>query len=225
MSNRDGTEPVADIGPQHHDCVAALPDIAFSINVYRDGRPERAEIVFDREKIFPYAYRHAYTQRHADAGVPVDVLCRLMDHRDLSTTQRHYRVGDQRRREAVDRVTSMRRTSDGAGRPSGHGRGGLVRDRSVQRRVAADRVGAVVRHGVGVLRHYWVIAKLLITVVATVLLLVLVQPVGHLRTLRAGQRSRPASWRVCVSRWSRTRPPPCWRCSLRPHCRYSNPAA
>ncbi|WP_455356658.1 hypothetical protein [Streptomyces sp. SYSU K217416] len=32
----------------------------------------------------------------------------------------------------------------------------------------------------GLLRHYWVVAKLLITVVATVLLLVHMQPVGHL---------------------------------------------
>ncbi|QYX76162.1 hypothetical protein [Streptomyces akebiae] len=32
----------------------------------------------------------------------------------------------------------------------------------------------------GLLRHYWVIAKLLITVVATVVLLVHMQPVGHL---------------------------------------------
>lgn len=32
----------------------------------------------------------------------------------------------------------------------------------------------------GVLRHYWVIAKLLITVLATLLLLVHMQPVGHL---------------------------------------------
>ncbi|MFI6808957.1 hypothetical protein ACIBO6_28780 [Streptomyces luteogriseus] len=26
-------------------------------------------------------YRHCYAQRHADAGVPVDVLQELMDHR------------------------------------------------------------------------------------------------------------------------------------------------
>ncbi|MER7576772.1 hypothetical protein [Streptomyces sp. NPDC126514] len=32
----------------------------------------------------------------------------------------------------------------------------------------------------GLLRHYWVIAKLLITVVATLVLLVHMQPVGHL---------------------------------------------
>ncbi|WP_328841699.1 tyrosine-type recombinase/integrase [Streptomyces europaeiscabiei] len=77
------------------------------MTVHREGHPVRAEIIFDREKIFPYAYRHTYAQRHADAGVPVDVLCQLMDHRHLSTTQRYYRVGDQRRREAVERVTTM----------------------------------------------------------------------------------------------------------------------
>jgi hypothetical protein len=43
----------------------------------------------------------------------------------------------------------------------------------------------------GLVRHYWVIAKLLITVLATVLLLVHMQPVGHLadaaaRTALAG---------------------------------------
>jgi hypothetical protein len=32
----------------------------------------------------------------------------------------------------------------------------------------------------GVFRHYWVVAKLLITVLATILLLVHMQPVGHL---------------------------------------------
>jgi hypothetical protein len=45
----------------------------------------------------------------------------------------------------------------------------------------------------GLFRHYWVVAKLLITVVATVLLLVHMQPVGHLarvvaeRTLAQGE--------------------------------------
>ncbi|MFJ8605557.1 hypothetical protein ACIREM_44050 [Streptomyces shenzhenensis] len=30
-----------------------------------------------------------------------------MDHREASTTQRYYRVGEKRRREAVERVTTM----------------------------------------------------------------------------------------------------------------------
>ena len=64
-------------------------------------------IEFDKSKIVLYAYRHTYAQRHADAGVPVDVLRELMSHRKLDTTSGYYRVGENRRREAVDRVTAM----------------------------------------------------------------------------------------------------------------------
>jgi hypothetical protein len=62
---------------------------------------------FDKRHIVLYAYRHTYAQRHADAGVPVDVLCELMDHRKITTTQGYYRVGEQRRRAAVDKVTVL----------------------------------------------------------------------------------------------------------------------
>ena len=55
----------------------------------------------------PYAYRHSYAQRHADAGVPIDVLSQLLDHRTLEVTRRYYRVEEQRRREAVDTVTAL----------------------------------------------------------------------------------------------------------------------
>jgi hypothetical protein len=41
----------------------------------------------------PYALRHSYTQRHADGGVPVDVLKELMDHAAVATTMGYYRVG------------------------------------------------------------------------------------------------------------------------------------
>jgi DNA-binding MurR/RpiR family transcriptional regulator len=34
----------------------------------------------------PYAYRHSYAQRHADAGVQPDVLRELMSHRSMRTT-------------------------------------------------------------------------------------------------------------------------------------------
>jgi hypothetical protein len=54
----------------------------------------------------PYAYRHTYAQRHADAGIAVDVLSQLLDHRTLEVTRRYYRVGEQRRRAAVDTVTA-----------------------------------------------------------------------------------------------------------------------
>ncbi|MFD6226007.1 hypothetical protein ACFWFZ_03890 [Streptomyces sp. NPDC060232] len=107
MSNPEGTKPIADVLTQHRDWVTTLPDFNLTMTVHHDAHPERTRVVFDREKIFPYAYRHTYAQRHADAGVSVDVLSQLMDHRHLSTTQRYYRVGEQRRREAIDRVTAM----------------------------------------------------------------------------------------------------------------------
>jgi Phage integrase family len=62
---------------------------------------------FDNTKIVPYAYRHTYAQRHADAGVPIDVLAELLDHRNLNVTRCYYRVEEDRRREAVDKVTAM----------------------------------------------------------------------------------------------------------------------
>ena len=62
---------------------------------------------FDKARATPYAYRHTYAQRHADAGVPIDVLAQLMDHRDLNVTRGYYRVGEDRRREAVDKVTAF----------------------------------------------------------------------------------------------------------------------
>ena len=62
---------------------------------------------FDKAKAVPYAYRHTYAQRHADAGVPIDVLAELLDHRNLNVTRGYYRVGEDRRREAVDKVTAL----------------------------------------------------------------------------------------------------------------------
>jgi integrase len=62
---------------------------------------------FDKSKIIPYAYRHTYAQRHADAGVAIDVLSELLDHRTLEVTRRYYRVEEERRRAAVDTVTTL----------------------------------------------------------------------------------------------------------------------
>lgn len=62
---------------------------------------------YDKTLITPYSYRHSYAQRHADAGVPIDVLRELMDHATMDATKRYFRVGEARRREAVDKVTAM----------------------------------------------------------------------------------------------------------------------
>ena len=45
---------------------------------------------YDKSRIVLYAYRHTYAQRHADAGVGIDVLRELMDHRKLDTTKGYY---------------------------------------------------------------------------------------------------------------------------------------
>jgi integrase len=91
----------------HRGWVGGLPDIAVPTAVDIGGRQVTRMLPFSKERIFPQAYRHAYAQRHADAGVDVTVLQELMDHRLVTTTQTYYRVGAERRREAVDRVTAM----------------------------------------------------------------------------------------------------------------------
>jgi integrase len=80
----------------HGQWAAALPVLRTT-----DG------VEFDTARIMPYAWRHTFAQRHADAGVGVDVLHELMDHRVMDTTKRYYRVGEQRRREAVDRLVAL----------------------------------------------------------------------------------------------------------------------
>jgi integrase len=81
---------------QHRDWITSLGELRT-----RDGT------VFDSARIVLYAYRHTYAQRHADAGVPVDVLAGLLDHQSLDITRGYYRVGEDRHRQAVDKVTAM----------------------------------------------------------------------------------------------------------------------
>jgi integrase len=71
-------------------------------------------VPFDRLRIYPYAFRHTYAQRHADAGVPVDVLRELMDHRHINTTMGYYQITAKRKREAVTALASF--VVDRAGR-------------------------------------------------------------------------------------------------------------
>jgi integrase len=97
-SNPGGRRPISVswLGDRHHDWAARLGPLRT-----RDGT------LFDPARIILYAYRHTYAQRHADAGVPIDVLAKLLDHKRLDQTRGYYRVGEQRRREAVDKVTAM----------------------------------------------------------------------------------------------------------------------
>jgi integrase len=96
--NPDGCTPISIdmLDNRHREWVDTLPRLRT-----RDG----AE--FDKLRIIPYAWRHSYAQRHADAGVPIDALAELLDHRNLNVTRRYYRVGEDRRRAAVDTVTAL----------------------------------------------------------------------------------------------------------------------
>jgi integrase len=71
---------------------------------------------FDPSLIFPYTLRHSYAQRHADAGVPVDVLRELMDHVLIETTMGYYRISLKRKQQAIRAVGSL--AVDASGRPA-----------------------------------------------------------------------------------------------------------
>lgn len=60
-----------------------------------------APVPFPRGRVFPYAFRHTFAQRHADAGTPVEVLKELMGHEVITSTQAYYRVTARRKRDAV----------------------------------------------------------------------------------------------------------------------------
>ncbi|MFF3359808.1 tyrosine-type recombinase/integrase [Streptomyces sp. NPDC002917] len=77
-----------------------------------------APLPFDRSLIYAYAFRHSYAQRHADAGTPLDVLCELMDHKSVRTTQRYYTVSLQRKREAVSKLSAHVVDNQGLPRPA-----------------------------------------------------------------------------------------------------------
>jgi hypothetical protein len=61
----------------------------------------------DRSRINAYSFRHTYSQRHADAGTPPDVLKELMGHERIETTMGYYRIPQKRRREAAELVGSL----------------------------------------------------------------------------------------------------------------------
>ena len=96
--NHDGRRPLSAsrLCHRHREWIDTIPELRTA-----DGTP------FDTTRLVAYCYRHTYAQRHADSGVPPDVLRELMNHCDLKATQRYYRVEEKRRREAVDRVSAL----------------------------------------------------------------------------------------------------------------------
>ncbi|WP_298345915.1 site-specific integrase [Ferrimicrobium sp.] len=96
--NPDGRRAITafTLGFAHREWVSRLPVLRRN-----DGTE------FDQRRVVLYAYRHSYAQRHADAGVPIDVLRELMDHRKLDTTKGYYNIGEPRRRQAIEAVSAL----------------------------------------------------------------------------------------------------------------------
>jgi integrase len=96
--NPDGSEPqyTARLSWAVRGWVRALPELL---------GPSGEE--FPRERVFPYAFRHSFAQRHADNGTPIDVLATMMGHRTIDTTRGYYKVNKTRMRNAVATVSEM----------------------------------------------------------------------------------------------------------------------
>lgn len=78
--------------------------------------PDGTPVPCEASLITPYALRHSYAQRHADAGVPVDVLKELMDHVAVATTMGYYQVSLKRKQQAIRAVGPL--ATDAAGKPA-----------------------------------------------------------------------------------------------------------
>ena len=102
-ANRDGRRPltVSALSAAHRDWLTSLGPLLL------DGGGE-----FGKGRAVPYSYRHTYAQRHADAGVPIDVLAELLDHRNLNVTRGTTTLGNcirwaRNRRSPVERPSAI----------------------------------------------------------------------------------------------------------------------
>jgi integrase len=78
-------------------------------------------VPFDRDAIHPHAFRHTYAQTLADQGVPAPVLRDLMDHRSIDTSLGYYKVGDAKKRDAMEHLARHTVNNRGVTRAGGAG--------------------------------------------------------------------------------------------------------
>jgi hypothetical protein len=131
--NRDGVKPASEpaFAKLHRDFIDSIADKLATTVRGPDGIEHQE--TFDRRSIVPYSYRHSYAQRHADEGVPPDVLRDLMGHDSMQTTMGYYQVTEKRVRVAIDRVSAHQ--FDGQGRRVFHGIQGLLTEAHARMRV------------------------------------------------------------------------------------------
>jgi integrase len=121
--NSDGTNHIDTglINSWFGTWLARMPAIAAG-PIDERGNP----VPFDKTAIKPHAFRHTYAQTMADSGVAPSVLRELMDHRSLSTTLGYYRVGDARKRAAMELLARHTVDNRGLARPVESGASGLT---------------------------------------------------------------------------------------------------
>jgi integrase len=105
---------VAAMGNALERLLAALP----SLDSDMPDRDRNAYLPYAGE-VTLYSFRHSYAQRHADAGVPVDTLKDLMDHRSIKTTMGYYQVSAGRKREAIKAISGFTVNRHGESAPMG----------------------------------------------------------------------------------------------------------
>ncbi|MEU6657311.1 tyrosine-type recombinase/integrase [Streptomyces sp. NPDC046900] len=110
VQNRHGRRhmPGSTIRKWLHIWVEQIPGLADQ--VFDDDGELRA---FPELRVHPHAFRHAYAQRLADSGAPLDVTQKLMDHGSPTTTQGYYEVSRPRLRKAVQAVEQITIGRDG----------------------------------------------------------------------------------------------------------------
>lgn len=92
---------------RHMSAVGIATPFLATVTKPSEANPCRSNTTQTQSHTTTAETRHSYAQRHADAGVPIDVLAELLDHRSYTVTRRYYRIGEDRRRDAVDKVTAL----------------------------------------------------------------------------------------------------------------------
>lgn len=102
--NHRGVKPISEpaFGKLHRDFIDSIADKLVTTGRSPDGVEHEER--FDRRAIVPYSYRHSYAQRHADEGVPPDVLRDLMGHDSMQTTMGYYNYRELHQMGALSQV-------------------------------------------------------------------------------------------------------------------------
>ena len=108
--NRDGTKPI--LGSTYSHAHRIFADAIAHLLTDADGQQ------VDPALVVPYAYRHSYAQRHADAGVAPDVLRELLGHDGWRRPSGTTTLGNCIRRARIRRSPARRACGNGCSRLS-----------------------------------------------------------------------------------------------------------